>query len=134
MATEGTAGVVFYLESSDLGEAAAGFAGKAELTATVTDIDLWESVLHQLKEGLSLHRGKDFKQQMIEMLQEEHEELKETAQRTEESKTAEIERLRQQLDAASSDLWQKDQRISLLELELSRLLQMERELQALGGG
>lgn len=104
MGNERVAGVVFYLEESTISEAAEGFTGRAKLSAKVTDVEMWEAMVAQLAEGLSLYRGKDFKSQLIEMLQEDQEALKIETERKIQNLIVELERHKQTVDQQAAAL------------------------------
>jgi len=104
MGAERVAGVVFHLEEAKLKEAAEGFSGHALLSAQVTDIELWQAMVDQLTEGLPLYRGKDFKSQLIQVLQEDQEALKTASERKVQELTAELERTRQTVNQLYMEL------------------------------
>lgn len=104
MGSEGTAGVVFHLEGSSLAAAASGYSGRVQLTAQVTDYSLWQDLVARLKEGLPLYRGKDIKEQVIEILQEDRASLQTESERQIHALRSELERARQEVSRLRAQL------------------------------
>jgi hypothetical protein len=104
MGDEGAAGVVFHLEASNLKKSAKGYSGRAQLTAQVTDIELWNDLVLRLKEGLPLYRGKDIKEQVIEILQEDRANLQTESERKLHALRTELERALQDNSKLRSEL------------------------------
>jgi polyhydroxyalkanoate synthesis regulator phasin len=123
-------GVTFYLESHNLRTTPSGaFVGYAELTATVVDKDLWDQVVDHLH-GMVLHRGKDFKTELIDVLRDKHSELE---QKVEQEKTVlqgALEHARTSARHAEAAKIQASQRIRLLE---AKVLHLQERLDAWEG-
>jgi len=85
-------GVTFHVVSSSLKNK----TGKVVLDAVVNDLDLWPEVMTRLDE-LRIYTVSDLTTAMIEILQEENRELKESADK-------EVTRLREELERASQRL------------------------------
>lgn len=104
MGSEGNAGVVFHLEDSKLAKAAKGYSGRVQLTAQVIDYDLWQDLVARFKEGLPLYRGKDIKEQVIEILQEDRAALQTESERQIHALRSELERARQEISKLRAQL------------------------------
>lgn len=117
MDTDKSAGVVLYMENAQLIRGAEAYVGQAKVSATVSDIDLWESIVSQMNEGIPLHKGKDFKSELIDVLQDEKEKILEDTGRERQSLVTENEQLRQQANLHGGVVAEKDQQIGLLEAQ-----------------
>lgn len=117
-------GATFYLEDTELKEAPKGgkYVGTAKLTASVHDIDLWEHAIEHLN-GLVLHRGKDFKTELIGVLKDKNEELEQVVEKERTVLKDEIERMSAAVQHAEAASVKAAQRIRLLEVKATRLEQ-----------
>jgi len=117
------AGVTFYLEGTSL-DLSPGrgnkFIGRAKLTASVGDVDLWEEAIEHLN-GLVLHRGKDFKTELIDLLQGKTAELEETVEKERTVLQGQLEQERTRAQHAEAAEVKVRQQNRLLEAKVSRL-------------
>lgn len=133
-----TAGIVFHVMDSEISKAVSGKQhGKVALSAVVDDLDLWEKVLDQLN-GMELHRGRDFKGELIEVLKKKNQELEKKTERVAEDKDSHIQRLTQEIDkirygksVVDQNLRLSQARVAVLEEELSYLKKVKEEIDLL---
>jgi hypothetical protein len=114
-------GVILYLKEANVVEGATGYSGDVTLDAHVDDLDMWHAIEKQLSEGLHLHRGKDFKSQLIEVLQDQQVELKDRLERERLAAVEENQLLKRDLGIARDKLLKSEREIETLK-ETNRLL------------
>lgn len=124
------AGATFYLENSTLkeGKKPGVYIGEARLTATVHEIELWEQAIEHLN-GLVLHKGRDFKTELIDILQGKHQELEQEIEKERTVALGEVERLRTEAQHAVADLVRAKQVIRGLDARVAQLKERIQEQQ-----
>lgn len=133
-----TAGVVFHVMDDDIARATdATYKGKAILHAVVEDLDLWEKVIEQLN-GMELHRGRNFKDELLEVLRRRNSELEQTAEQIADDRDSTIQHLLQQVDqaqqaqaAAEQNQRLADAKVAVLDEELTSLREAKAAMDAL---
>lgn len=105
-------GLTFHVESSSLMDK----HGRVQLDATVNDGALWDEVLKKLN-GFRVYTVADLQTALVEVLQEDQKQMKDTYEQHIQSLTQELERARQRI----SVLEKYEREAAQLELELAKL-------------
>jgi hypothetical protein len=129
------AGVTFYLDDSELGKGVADakgkkYVGKAILSATVRDVDLWEQLMEQIN-GLLMYKGSDLKTELIGVLQNRASKMEKSMETRDAEQAEQVQRADQRASLAEGDKVRAEQRVRLLEAEVARLKEMEVQLESL---
>jgi hypothetical protein len=105
-------GLTFHVEGSSLQKK----HGRVQLDATVNDLDLWDEVLKKL-DGFRVYTVSDLQTAMVEILQDDQKQMKESHDQEVQALRQELERLRQRC----SVLEQYERDAAQMELELAKL-------------
>jgi predicted ribosome quality control (RQC) complex YloA/Tae2 family protein len=121
METVNEPGATFFLEHSEIKQAPNGsYVGNARLSATVHDLELWEMTIEHLN-GMVLHRGKDFKSELIDVLQVKNTELEDKVETEHTILQGELEQARTQANHADAEKVRANQRARLLAAQVETL-------------